>query len=267
VTTGRIFSPAEDAVGTPVALVDARTAGAFWKGTSAVNRWLSVDARDGSKHRLQVIGTLSDLGYGSRRRAAHLDVYVPYSYAVNNWPSQKAALVVHSRGQADTAVEGLRTSLGRTEPQVGLSVVRSLATEFAGDRTSARLTATLLASLGAVGLFLSVTGLYGLMSYLAAQRQREIGIRMALGASLAAICRLAAREGAPSLAKGAAIGGILAVLVALFLRTRAFPDVSPFDGASWAAVLLTVFAAGLFANTVPFIRYGRWQVWRLLRED
>ena len=267
IAAGRVLSAADDGSAAPMAVVDARTAAALWGGRNPIGASLSVEAIGGDRQRLQVVGVLADPGLARESRRPRLNVYVPYSYAVREWPSQAATLIARSAVRAEMFTSVVQGSLRERAPQVGVLSVRTLSSELAGDRTSARLTAAILGTLGIVGLLLSVAGLYGLTSFLASQRQREIGIRMSLGATRLGICVLAMGEGLPNLLKGMSAGGFVAVVLALLLKARSFPSIQAFDVTAWAAVLAAVLLVSMLSHVVPFIRYGRWPLWRLLRED
>jgi ABC-type antimicrobial peptide transport system permease subunit len=126
--------------------------------------------------------------------------------------------------------------------------------------------AQLFTALGGLALLLAVVGVYGVKSYVVAQRTREIGIRMALGASARDVLSLVLRDGFFLTGTGLAIGVPLAVLVSI-LFTKVFVDIGGFDGLVVSVATVILGIAATVASAVPARRATRVQPLRALQGD
>ena len=139
------------------------------------------------------------------------------------------------------------------EPAAGL-VVEPLTQSVALAMLPSQVGAMLLGIVGALGLGLAAVGLYGVMAYAVTRRTREIGIRLAIGASRGTIARLVIREAAWMVGIGALIGLALALLLTRPLATFLVPGLTPADPISYAGVLVVLLATGLAATAGPVLR-------------
>ena len=130
----------------------------------------------------------------------------------------------------------------------------------------ARLAATLLGAFGGLALVLAATGIYGVMAYAVSRRRREIGIRMAIGATPAQVMTLVLRRTAILLSVGASIGA-LAALAAAGLMSPILYGVSPKDPAAFALAALLIAAVSLAAAWLPARRAARIAPASALREE
>jgi len=119
-----------------------------------------------------------------------------------------------------------------------------------GSVGQSRFRTALLLTFALLALFVASIGLYGVMSYLVGQRTREFGVRMAIGASRAAVLRLVLEEAARLVAIGIALGLIGAALLARLIASLLF-NVAPFDAATLAAVSILLAAVALAASYIP----------------
>jgi ABC-type antimicrobial peptide transport system permease subunit len=115
---------------------------------------------------------------------------------------------------------------------------------------------SLMGVFAGVALVLAVAGLYGVMSYVVAQRTREIGIRAALGSTAGRTVRLVARHGIVLVGAGIALGFAASCAVTGFMRSMLY-GVSPLDATTWAIAALAIVSAGLVAVLVPSLRATR----------
>ncbi len=115
---------------------------------------------------------------------------------------------------------------------------------------------SLMGVFAAVALVLAAAGLYGVMSYVVAQRTRELGIRAALGSTAARTMRLVARRGATLVGAGIALGFIASRAVTGLMQSMLY-GVSPLDVATWGAAAAAIVTAGLAAIVVPSLRATR----------
>jgi len=120
--------------------------------------------------------------------------------------------------------------------------------------------------IGGIALLLTVIGVYGVLSYLVAQRRREIGIRMALGATVDAIVRLVLRRSLRLAAVGVPVGLLLAVAVSRIMAGQ-LPIVNTFDIAGYAGAVVVILAACLAASIAPSQHAARIEPMQALREE
>jgi predicted permease len=161
--------------------------------------------------------------------------------------------LVRGNGSPQQLIEAVRQVLRAGEPAAGL-VVEPLTQSVALAMLPSQVGATLLGIVGALGLGLAAVGLYGVMAYAVTRRTREIGIRLAIGASRGTIARLVIREAAWMVGIGALIGLALALLLTRPLATFLVPGLTPADPISYAGVLVVLLATGLAATAGPVLR-------------
>jgi ABC-type antimicrobial peptide transport system permease subunit len=144
----------------------------------------------------------------------------------------------------------VRAALKESDPSIPLSSVTSLDESFATVTALPRYFAIVLASFAAMALLLAVVGVYGVMAYVVALRQREIGVRLALGAAPQGIMGWLLRQGARLTAIGLVIGVVAAVLATRVISALLF-GVSALDAATFGGVALVLAGASLVACYLP----------------
>jgi predicted permease len=257
---GRTFTPAEDASAAPVAVISESVAASFWPGREPLGRSLWFPTIDGLGEPIEVIGVVRDAHVDSPDPSLRRDVFIPVGYRAES----SVAIVARGIGPANVVLDTLRASAVRMEPHVGLLSSRTLEEELAGTVAAARLMGEVLATLGLIGLFIAVAGLYGVTAQLAAQRRREVSIRKALGASNVALCTMLMSESVRTLLLGIVPGIVVGQLVAVSLR-RSFPNLEPLDWEAFLAVSVVLLVTCLLGAVLPFWRTIR-DSWAPLRE-
>jgi ABC-type antimicrobial peptide transport system permease subunit len=165
-------------------------------------------------------------------------------------------LVVRSVGEPLELVPALRTRLAALDRDVPLSNARTMDAVVGGTVASERFGARLLVSFAIIALALAVIGLYGVLGYVVAQRTRELGIRLALGARRAEVFTLVIRRGMTIVLLGLTLGIIAALGTSHLLEGLLF-DVSARDPAVFAIVPVVLVLAGLLACALPARRATR----------
>jgi hypothetical protein len=186
-----------------------------------------------------------------RQRAGVVRAYpvffTPFSQAD---ASGYAVLALRTRVDPRTLAPALGQVVRSVDPEQPIYRVRTMEEELAREIAPRRFSATLLGSFAALALLLAGTGLYALIAYLVAQRTRELGIRVALGAGRGAVLRLVLREGLVLVLAGIALG-----LAGAFALTRVVASllfgVTTTDPATFVAVPLVLVAVALLASWVP----------------
>jgi ABC-type antimicrobial peptide transport system permease subunit len=193
-------------------------------------------------------------------------VYVPFG---RNYQAGMHLEVRLQAGSDDMrGIDALRAAIRATDP--GLPVLALSTMQAFHDKGlelwALKTGAQVFTALGVLALLLAVVGVYGVKSYVVAQRTREIGIRMALGASPRDVVRLVLRDGFFLTGTGLAIGVPLAVLVSILL-TKVFVDIGGFDGLVVSAATIVLGAAATIASAIPARRATRVQPLRALQGD
>lgn len=255
---GRAFEEADRAGAAPVAIVNERFARRWWGGRDAVGRRISVD---GGATWATVVGVAATSRYVSIAETDQPHVYLP---AAQN-PSPDAVLAVRVTGGASAALPLLRRVAREVEPAV-VPEVGTLAQSMAVSLLPRRVAAGLLSLFGGVGLLLAAVGLYGVIAFSVGQRVREIGIRMALGASGGSVLGLVVRQGMGLTAAGIAAGTVAALGLTRVLSHVLF-GVTPWDPATFGGIAAILAAVALVATGLPALRATRVDPMRALRSQ
>jgi putative ABC transport system permease protein len=174
--------------------------------------------------------------------------------------------VVRTRGGLDGIARDVRAAVRELDPGLPAPELRTLDAVVGGSVARPRFRALLLALFAGQALLLAAVGLYGLVAYSVAQRTREIGLRMALGAGRGRIAALVMGQGARLAAVGAGLGLLLTPLLTLALRSELF-GVGPFDALTFASVALLLAIVALLACYVPARRAARIDPMAALRSE
>jgi macrolide transport system ATP-binding/permease protein len=256
---GRDFTASDTAAAPSVGIVNETLARRFWPETSAVGQ--RIRGRAGS---IEVIGVARDAKYLSLGETRQPWLYRPLSQTPTDNPT--LSLAVRTAGppfQIRRAVEREVKALVATWPGFQF---RTLDEGLELQRQLPRLAATLLGSLGAFGLLLAAMGMYAVTAYVVKQRNREIGIRLALGAPVVSVLTMIVRQGFAVCAVGAAVGLAGALATARLLRTL-LHGIDAADPLSYATVTLGLVLVALLACYLPARRATRLNPLRVLRDE
>jgi predicted permease len=227
---GRNFDEADTETGAPVAIVDERLAGLAWPGEDPIGRRLQVDPRSSGRPEqwVTVVGVVRHLRDRALTRDVREQIYFPLRQVIRN-PS---AYVLRAAGDPAALVGPIRRTLARMDPSLPISEVRPLADWVAAASDGPRFTAILAAAFAGIALLLACAGLYGVVAYSVAQRKKELGIRLALGALPRQVRTLVLSEGLAVTAAGLFLGLPAAAVAARLLRAQLF-GVTPGDARTY----------------------------------
>ena len=184
---------------------------------------------------------------------------------IGQFPTRAANIVIIPASGRDAAIDALRAALREVDPLIPLNAPISLE-QLADDAVALpKLYATLVGLFAGVAILLAMLGVYGVMAYTVAQRRREIGVRLAMGASPSGIRRLVLGEGGRLAVMGAA-GGILLSLLAGRLLSSLLFGVRPYDIPTLAAVIVVLGGMALLASWLPARRAMRVDPLEAMRE-
>ena len=202
---GRDFTAQETAADLPVAIISSALARRFWPGQAALGRRITVE---GGTVPLTIVGVVRDAVDVAIWREKEIALYVPAGPSI----ASRLRLVVRTTGDPEPVANFLRMETRRFDPRLDFEA-EPLERMLAIWILPSRVAAVAASVLGALALGMASIGLYGVVAYAVAQRQREIGIRLALGATTADVGRLLVSDGARMIGAGLGAGLIGAVLV------------------------------------------------------
>jgi predicted permease len=200
-----------------------------------------------------IVGEVGDVHLSALDLPAEDAVYFPLVTPHGNDPATAprfVALIVRTSAATSTVIAAVRQTAHSIDPALPTYDERTLLDVVSAASARARVTLLLLAIASAVALILGAVGIYGVMAYGVSLRQREIGVRLALGARPADVSRMIARNGAGLAAVGVAIGVVCALGVTRFLRGLLY-DVSPTDPMILGATCALLFVVALLASWIP----------------
>jgi putative ABC transport system permease protein len=249
---GRDFSAADGAESPPVAIVNETMARRLWPGETAVGNRFRVGSPSSGAAWIEVVGVMADMRRQGFERAPIAQAFVPYARA----PSRNMNLLVRTDGPVPGLPAAIRTSIAeidRTVPLYRITTVDEALETYLGPRRSQTF---LLGFFSVIALFLAAIGIYGLVQYSVAQRTREMGVRIALGARFERMALMIMGEGLIMALFGLAVGIGLAVWLSSMAGALLF-DVAPSDMTSILVTSAILLVTTLLACWVPASRAGR----------
>ena len=277
VVRGRAFTPAERTADHSVAIVSETAARALWPNADAVGQVVRLDPDATAEPRrvdepslesrtFTVVGVVRDVA-GFRIAPFKEDVvYVPTSTAMPG-----TSLIARVHGDPELARQRLLNRLTTIDPNMARQVL-TMRTLAKMDTYLLQIAFWLTVVLGGLALALTLSGLFSVLSYLVEQRTKEIGVRMALGATTRDVTRLVLSQSIRPVGFGLFIGGASAAGLAALLRATLGPAtlgaiVHVLDPVAYAVSLLIIIAACLVAAAVPATRAARLDPTRALRQE
>ena len=246
-----------------VAVINETLARRLWPKQDPVGRLLRAAESPTGKTAL-VVGVVADTRYNELKQAAPM-VYL--SYRQSEWiPSYYYVVRTAESATFDTLVPRLRTAVQTAEPGFAVTAVTPLPSILARPLARPRLAAVLVSCFGIIVLLLAALGVYGVMASFVVQRTRELGVRMALGATGPMVYRLVFRQGMVLAMVGTVVGLLLAGLGSRFVAGLLY-EVRPLDFISFAATLVIAVLVASLAILIPATRAARLEPVAALRSE
>ncbi len=255
---GRLLSDADRAGALPVVVINRGLAQRLFGDADAVGRRLAAcDAGSaGSPVWYTVVGVIGDVRANGLMADPPSEVYFPFAQS----PQRRMTLVVRSAAAPAALVPAIRRSLRAVDPSLPLGNVSTMDDVVSRSVAVPKFTTMLLAMLGGAGLILAVVGIYGVIAYFVSQRTRELGVRIALGASPSSVVTLVVRQGMTL-----ALSGVLAGLVLSWWLTKILGSVleqmlfqvSAHDPLVFTGIAALLVAVALIASAIPAWRAAR----------
>ncbi len=251
---GRPLSRADGQDGTPAVLVSEAMAKVFWPGESALGRQVRIGlsptpGRTGQNWlpEATVVGVVEDVHLLGLSEPAPPAIYIAHEMVPHRGVFR---VVLHAGGDPLTLAGSVREVVREMDPALPVSELGALDDVLSASVAPSRASMMLLGVLGGVGLLIAMIGVYGVLSLHVSRRQKEIGIRMALGADAADVRRSVVRAGMSDLAWGLAFGLAGSLGLTRFLRSLLF-QVSATDAVTFLSISLLLAATATVATYLP----------------
>ncbi len=231
----------------PVAIVSESAAKQFWPGSDPIGQRIRVMFSPD----VTIVGVAGDVHHNGLDLPSYPHIYLPH----NQEPWSSVSLVVRTAIAPAELASAVRARIRAADPELPITV-RTMADVMSRSVGRPRLYAAITAVFGSVALLLAVVGIFGVVSYVAAQRTREIGVRMALGAQRREILMLVVGQGMQPIAVGIGLGVITAIGVTRFMTKLLF-RVTPLDPLTFAVVTTLLVVVALLACWLPARRATR----------
>jgi predicted permease len=248
---GRNFTESDEAEHSPVAIISTIVAKNHFPDRSPLGQRILVDDTDGDPRPVEIVGIVGPVKQTNLETPAKSDIYLPLRQMPKDgvpWLRNSAYWVIKTSGGAAGLERFLRDTIQNVDPNVAVGAVRPMSEAVAAALAARRFSLLLIGSFAAAAVFLAAAGLYAVVSYGIQQRNREIGVRLALGATRATILGMIFKEGAVLLAGGIIAGFVIALVLAKFVASQMY-GVNEHDPFSFALV-------GLILSVISFLACG-----------
>jgi predicted permease len=265
---GRALAASDSAGAPPVVVINETLARAYFAGRDPIGRRIRMGS-DTERPWMTVVGLLKDERHNGLTAAVKEKFYVPYAQFPQSRGGDAArsmTLVVRADGDLMALSGPIRAEVRRLDPSLPVANVRPMAEVVAASLATPRLTGSLLAIFAALAVVLAGVGVAGVLAYLVSRRRREIGIRMALGASRANVLGLVVRRGVLYAGAGVAAGVVAALFLTRLMEGLLY-GVAARDPLTFAAAALVLFAIAVAASLVPAVRASRVDPLEALRSE
>ena len=247
ILTGRDFRMSDGRDAPKVCIVNEKFAKRYFKDGNALGRHIGMGGNPGTKLDIEIVGVVRDTKYESMRDEIPVEVYQPY-HQVNFVLGMMA--YVRTARLPEQAFLSIRQVVNALDANLPVSDMKTLENQQAESLVTERLVATLSTGFGILATLLATIGLYGVMAYMVAQRTREIGIRMALGAASFNVLWLVMKEVLHLVAIGVAIGLPAAWALTRFAKSQLY-GIQPNDALTIALATAGIALVAIFSGYIP----------------
>jgi predicted permease len=258
---GRDFRPEDNENAPRVMIVNESFARRFFDRRGAVERRVQIHGRP-----FTIVGMVKDSKYLSLSEAPQPYFYMSFDQVHHGSGEGGVALYARTRGDARGFVPVIRREMSAVDPNSAGLTAMPLSDYISAAWFGPRLASLFLGVLGVISMLLAGVGLYGVMAYSVSQRNREIGIRMALGADTGGVLRMVMKQGLLLASSGIAVG-LAVALVATPHIAHLLYRVSPADPVSITGAALFLIAVAVLASLIPALRATRVDPMIALRQE
>ena len=264
---GRAIASQDDENGTLVAVVNETMAARYWPGQEAIGKRFHLGSSD--QPWIEIVGVARDVHHNTVIEHDRAEMFLPHAQwarAAKGFPRVGMTLVVRTDGNPMAHAARVREEIRALDRRVPLTDVRTLEDVTAAALAEPRFTTLVLTVFAGLALLLAAVGLYGVVSFVAARRTREIGVRIALGARAGQVRWLVVRDGLMTSGAGVVAGLIVALLTTGVVASQLY-GISRLDPIAFAVAPLILLAVTALASYIPARRAGRMNPVTALRND
>ncbi|MEM7414885.1 MAG: ABC transporter permease [Gemmatimonadota bacterium] len=261
IVAGRPFDRGDGPDAEPVVLVNSAFVQAHLEGEEPLDLVLR-HVEGGEESSMRVVGVVENVVQTSADEGPRPAMYVPHTQV--EWPFVN--VVVRSSDDPTVLVRELRNAVARFSPVIPPQDLRTMSDRMASTRTNPRFQAFLIGAFASIALLLAAAGLYGTLAHNVRRREREIGVRLALGSARRGVIEMVLRDGLGIVVVGLAIG-IVGALGATRVLTDALFAVEPNDPLTLAGVALVLLAVAVIACLLPARRASSVDPVEVLRSE
>jgi predicted permease len=259
---GRFFTAHDDDQAPAVAIINDEAARQFWPGQNPIGKRIGVNytgpgRRSEAAPRLrEIVGVVGNIRHDSLDAPPAPAIYLPYLQDETNHDMATMSLFVRADGNAMALADSLRDRIHAVEPNQPVQNIQNVADLVSQSVATRRYTLVLVGAFAAVGLLLAAVGVYGVISYVTSQREREFGIRIALGATRGRVVSHVLRRSAILTAFGSVVGIVCSFFLTRSLSSLLF-EVRPLDLLSFLAAVTLLALVSFGASLLPAWRAAR----------
>jgi predicted permease len=250
---GRDFTRADNVYSPKVAIVNEAFARKFNLGGNAVGKLMSTSSDPGAELDIEIVGVAANAKYNDVKRTAPPEFYLPYR---QDDDLGKMTMYVRTAGLPERVVAEVPAIVKRVDAHLPIEKLRTMDQQVDGSFYVDRIIGTLSAAFALLATFLAATGVYGVLAYAVAQRTREIGLRIALGADPTMIRQLVLRQVARMAITGIVVGFVAALALAFVTRSLLF-RVEFYDPTVFGGAFVILSLVAVAAGVVPARRAAR----------
>jgi putative ABC transport system permease protein len=262
---GRYFTEQDQRGGVGVAIINETLAKLYFPNEDPIGKFISnigANQNDGDPQRWEIVGVIGDVRHNSLTKASAPELYLPYQQNSWSWGN----FFVRTTNDPAALTRSFTEVVRSGDKTVPVTNVRALTQAISDTVAQERFYTLLFALFGVTGLLLTLTGIYGVISYTVSQQTQEIGIRMALGAQSRDVLKLVVGQGLVLTLIGVGLGLLGALGLTRLMQTMLF-SVSATDPLTFAGVSATLIAVALAACYVPARRATKVDPLIALRSD
>jgi putative ABC transport system permease protein len=261
---GRDFNERDTPQSVPVAIVSESVVRKLFGGRNPLGQSFALEGEPGkAQPPFQIVGVVADTKYSDLREPFEPLVYLAATQ--DQHPAPALRIVLRTGAAMSATTTAATRAIVAVHPAIAIQY-QEVRTQLARSLTRERLMATLSGFFGVLAVLIATTGLYGVMSYIVAQRRVEIGVRMALGADRGSVVRMIVHEACVLLLAGLVVGGVLSVYAARAANSFLY-GLQPGDPATLALAMTALAAVTLLASWIPATRASRVEPTTALREE
>jgi predicted permease len=250
---GRFFDERDMKDSLKVAIVDEGFAARFWPGQSALGKRVKRGGADSDDPWMTIVGVVKTVKqYSLDADPPRVAMYMPHSQE----PAGSLYIVARTASDPSRMAASFAAQAKEIDPEIPVYSISSMQERLAGSLSQKRFSTLLLGLFAGVALALAAVGIYGVMAYVVAQRTREIGIRMALGAESRDVVKLVVRQGMAVATAGVMAGVAGALALTRFMSSMLY-GVSAADPVTFVFVSVLLAGIALLACAVPALRATR----------